>query len=89
MGADGNITGTMSSQMGTVQITRGHMNGNQFTLSISVPANGQTMDIDMSGTLNGNSMSGSMNVMGQSLEFTGRRPGSSGDDAGSGYEVRK
>jgi imidazolonepropionase-like amidohydrolase len=89
MGADGSITGTMSSQMGTVQITRGRMNGNQFTLSISVPANGQTMDIDMSGTLNGNTMSGSMNVMGQSLDFTGRRPGSNGDEAGSGYEVRQ
>jgi hypothetical protein len=87
MSADGNITGTMASQMGTVSISRGHMNGNQFTISLSVPANGQTMDIDMSGTMNGNTLSGSMNVMGQALDFTGRRPGSSGDE--SGYEVRQ
>jgi hypothetical protein len=82
MAADGSITGTMSSQMGTVPISRGHMNGNQFTLSISVPMNGDTMQIDMSGTVNGNSLSGSMSVMGQALDFTGRRPGSSGDEVG-------
>ncbi len=87
MAADGSITGTMSSQMGTVSISRGHMNGNQFTISISVQANGQTMDIDMSGTMNGNTLSGSMNVMGQALDFTGRRPGSSGDEVGN--EVRQ
>ena len=82
MAADGSITGTMSSQMGTVPISRGHMNGNQFTLSIAVPMNGDTMQIDMSGTVNGNSLSGSMSVMGQALDFTGRRPGSSGDEVG-------
>jgi imidazolonepropionase-like amidohydrolase len=87
MAADGNITGTMASEMGTVPISRGHMNGNQFTLSISVPMNGQTLDVDMSGTVNGNTMSGSMNVMGQALDFTGRRPGAGADEAGN--EVRQ
>lgn len=87
MAADGSITGTMSSQMGTVPISHGRMNGNQFTLSISVPMNGDTMQIDMSGTVNGNTLSGSMSVMGQELTFTGRRPGSSSDE--SGYEVRQ
>jgi Amidohydrolase family len=83
MAADGSITGTMSSQMGTVPISSGRMNGNQFTISISLPANGQTMEITMSGTVNGNTLSGSMNVMGQALDFTGRRPGSSGDEVGN------
>ncbi len=93
MAADGSITGTMSSQMGTVPISGGRMNGNQFTISISVPANGQTMEITMSGTVNGNTLTGSMNVMGQALDFTGRRPGSSGDesadDGGFRNEVRQ
>jgi hypothetical protein len=89
MAADGTITGSISSQMGTVPVSRGHMNGNQFTISISVPANGDTMQIDMSGTLNGNTLSGSMSVMGQTLDFTGRRPGASADEVGSGYEVRR
>ena len=89
MGADGSITGTMSSQMGTVPISRGRMNGNQFTLSISVPMNGDTMSIDMSGTVNGNTLSGSMSVMGQELTFTGRRPGASEDEAGSRYGGRQ
>jgi imidazolonepropionase-like amidohydrolase len=89
MAADGTITGSISSQMGTVPVSRGHMNGNQFTISISVPANGDTMQIDMSGTVNGNTLSGSMSVMGQTLDFTGRRPGASADEVGSGYEVRR
>jgi amidohydrolase family protein len=89
MAADGTITGTLSSQMGTVPITRGHMNGNQFTISITVPMNGDNMQIDMSGTVTGNQMSGSMSVMGQALDFTGRRPGASEDEAGSGSEVRQ
>lgn len=84
MAADGSITGTISSQMGTVPITRGHLNGNQFTLSISVPMNGDTMDITMTGTVNGNSLSGSMNVMGQALDFTGRRPGAIQDESENG-----
>ena len=87
MSADGNITGTISSQMGTVPISRGRMNGNQFTLSISIPANGDTMEVTMSGTVNGNTLSGSMAVMGQELTFTGRRPGAGRDE--SGYEVRQ
>jgi imidazolonepropionase-like amidohydrolase len=89
MAADGNITGTMTSHLGTVPVTRGRMNGNQFTISISVPMNGDTMQVDMSGTVNGNSMSGSMAVMGQTLDFTGRRPGARGDEVGAGYEVRQ
>jgi hypothetical protein len=89
MAADGNITGTMTSHLGTVPVTHGRMNGNQFTISISVPMNGDTMQVDMSGTVNGNSMSGSMAVMGQTLDFTGRRPGASGDEVGAGYEVRQ
>jgi len=89
MSADGNITGTISSQMGTVPVSSGRMNGSQFTISISIPANGDTMNVTMSGTVNGNTMSGSMSVMGQTLDFTGRRPGGSGDEVGSGYEVRQ
>jgi len=93
MAADGSISGSISSQMGTVPITRGHMNGNQFSISISVPMNGETMDITMTGTMTGNSLSGSMSVAGQMLDFTGRRPGASADESGgdvaSHNEVRK
>jgi hypothetical protein len=93
MAADGSISGSISSQMGTVPITRGHLNGNQFSISISVPMNGDTMDITMTGTMNGNSLSGSMSVAGQMLDFTGRRPGATADESGgdveSHNEVRK
>jgi hypothetical protein len=87
MAADGSITGTMSSQMGTVPISRGHLNGNQFSITISVPLNGETTEIVMTGTMTGNQLTGSMSVFGQMLDFTGRRPGAS--ERESGYEVRR
>ena len=87
MAADGSIGGTISSQMGTVTITRGRMNGNQFSITISVPINGETTEIVMTGTVTGNQLSGSMSVAGQMLDFTGRRPGAS--ERESGYEVRR
>jgi hypothetical protein len=87
MAADGSITGTLSSQLGTVPITRGRMNGNQFSISISVPLNGDATEITLTGTMTGNQLSGSMSVLGQMLDFTGRRPGAGGDE--SGYEVRQ
>jgi hypothetical protein len=86
MAADGSITGTVSSQMGTVPITRGHLNGNQFSITISVPIDGQATEIVMSGTMTGNQLSGSMSIFGQVLDFTGRRPGAR--ERESGYEVR-
>jgi|CZKC01.1.fsa_nt_gi imidazolonepropionase-like amidohydrolase len=88
MAADGSITGTISSQMGTAPVTRGHLNGNQFSITISIPINGDATEIVMSGTMTGNQLSGSMSFMGQMLDFTGRRPGASEDDSGGEIESR-
>jgi hypothetical protein len=88
MAADGSITGTISSQMGTAPVTRGHLNGNQFSITISIPINGDATEIVMSGTMTGNQLSGSMSFMGQMLDFTGRRPGTSEDDSGGEIESR-
>lgn len=74
MALDGSLSGTISSQLGTATITHGQVTGNQFQITISIPMNGAATDITMSGTVTGNQMSGSMNVQGYPLDFTGRRP---------------
>ena len=68
--------------MGTVPVTRGRLTGNQFLITISIPLNGAATDIDMNGTMTGNQMSGTMTIQGNSLEFTGRRPGASAEEVG-------
>jgi hypothetical protein len=82
MATDGTITGSVSSEMGTVPVTRGRLTGNQFLITISIPLNGAATDIDMNGTMTGNQMSGTMTIQGNSLEFTGRRPGASAEEVG-------
>jgi len=87
MAADGSISGTISSHLVTVPILRGRVTGNQFSITISVPMNGDAMEVVMTGTITGNQLNGSMSVAGQMLDFTGRRPGAS--ERESGYEVRR
>jgi amidohydrolase family protein len=80
MAADGSITGTLTSQMGTAPILRGQLTGNQFRISIQVPINGTPTDVNLSGTINGNQVTGTIDVMGMSISFTGRRPSTGSEE---------
>jgi hypothetical protein len=82
MAGDGSLSGTVNSQMGTASITRGQVTGNQFQITLSLSMNGAATDITLSGTVNGNQMSGTANVAGNSLEFTGRRPSAGEEGVG-------
>jgi len=69
------ITGTLGTPMGNVAIKSGRMNGNQMRLTATIDAGGQMVDATIIGTIEGDSMRGSivMGAMG-SFEFTGTRP---------------
>jgi hypothetical protein len=82
MTADGSLSGTVNSQMGTATITRGQLTGNQFQITLSLSMNGAATDITLSGTVNGNQMSGTANVAGNSVDFTGRRPSAGEEEVG-------
>ena len=80
MAADGTITGTLTSQLGTAPVTRGQLTGNQFRISIQVPIEGTPMDVTLSGTITGNQVSGTIDVMGMSISFTGKRPSTGAEE---------
>lgn len=68
------VTGSTSSQLGTAQISSGSIAGNKLTFTISFDAGGQQITATFSGTVSGDSISGSVAVAGQgSFEFSGRR----------------
>jgi hypothetical protein len=81
IGADGSMSGTVSSPYGTAQVTRGSVNGNQFRITISMQLNGQPTDIILSGTINGNQLTGSFETPdGNLTPFTGTRPRASAEE---------
>jgi imidazolonepropionase-like amidohydrolase len=69
------ISGTLGTPMGNVAIKSGRVTGNQIRLTATVDMGGQSIDAIISGTIEGDSMRGTM-VMGAmgSFEFTGTRP---------------
>ncbi len=66
------LTGTTSSQVGSADIRQGTINGNRFNFSVSVNTASGEMAVVFSGTVQGNSMSGSVEIAGMgSMDFTG------------------
>jgi hypothetical protein len=74
MASDGTLSGTTSSKRGTTSIISGYLSGDKFTFTINIPIEGNPADVVFSGTLDGNSVKGTIDVMGYSIEFTGTKP---------------
>ena len=55
---DGTVSGTFSSQMGEMDVADGVVSGDTFSFTLSVTAGGQEMELSLSGTVEGDSMSG-------------------------------
>jgi imidazolonepropionase-like amidohydrolase len=68
------LSGKMTSQYNQSEFTDGTVSGNQINLTISINAMGRTIDIYVSGVIEGDMISGmiSFGAMGSS-EFTGKR----------------
>ncbi|HYP28684.1 MAG TPA: amidohydrolase family protein [Blastocatellia bacterium] len=69
------IVGTFAGPSGDFPIRNARINGNQLTFSISLQVGGDTVEATTNGTIEGNSIRGtiSLSAMGQ-VEFTGSRP---------------
>jgi imidazolonepropionase-like amidohydrolase len=80
MSQDGSLSGSVSSQMGTAQLTRGRLTGNSFQFSIVMQIQGADTPVDFHGTVNGNQMTGTIDVTGFSIEFTGRKPNAGAEE---------
>ena len=69
------IGGTLGTPMGNVAVKSGRVTANQIRLTATIDMGGQSVDAIISGTIDGDSMRGTM-VMGAmgSFDFTGTRP---------------
>jgi imidazolonepropionase-like amidohydrolase len=72
--------GDATSQFGTSSITDGQVSGNEIAFSFTSNIQGQQVPITARGTIEGNSIRGTMTVFGQQVEFTGSRAPRQGED---------
>ncbi|HZI19400.1 MAG TPA: amidohydrolase family protein [Pyrinomonadaceae bacterium] len=66
------LTGTMTSEFGTSEITSGTATGNQFRFSTTVTV-GQTLSLVVSGAVEGSRISGTVNTATGNATFSGTR----------------
>ena len=81
MGRGGSVTGTVTHPFGTSTISAGSLSGNAFSITLSVDAGGGPQDYTIAGTVEGNTMKGTITGPDFFTEFTATRPGAalSGD----------
>jgi len=75
MAPGGAVTGSLTHPFGTSTVNSGYLSGNSFSLTITADGGDGPHDYTFSGTLEGNTIKGSVNGPGFSAEFTGTRPG--------------
>ncbi len=69
------LNGEVSTPFGNARITEGRIRGSEVMLNYSLSVQGQTMPVSMRGRIEGNSIRGTMEAMGQNFNFTGaKRP---------------
>jgi hypothetical protein len=76
MASDGTLTGTTTSTRGTASIISGYHSADKFSFTINIPIEGNPTDVVFSGTFDGGTLKGNIDVMGFSIEFTGTKPSS-------------
>jgi imidazolonepropionase-like amidohydrolase len=67
------LTGEIGTPSGPTQITDGKISGSEVTFKYRVNHQGQELEISARGKIEGNSISGTMETMGQSFNFSGTR----------------
>ena len=75
MAPGGSVTGTVTHPFGSSTVKTGSLSGNTFSITIAVDAGEGANDYTFSGTLEGDTIKGSINGPDFSAEFTGTRPG--------------
>lgn len=83
MESDGALSGSFTSKRGDATISSGSVNGDKFTLKISLTIEGEPTEVTLTGTFEKNTMKGTISVSGLSIDFTGSRPGKSHAAAGN------
>src|SRR5262249_20322567 len=74
MASDGTISGTLSSKRGNATILSGYLSADHFNFVININIGQNFADVTFSGTFDGTSLKGTINVEGYSIDFTGSNP---------------
>jgi imidazolonepropionase-like amidohydrolase len=75
MASDGSLSGTISGKRGTFSLISGYLSVDKFNFLINILLNEIPTNVTFSGTFDGTSMKGTINVQGTELDFTGTKPG--------------
>ena len=67
------VTGEIGSPAGVVPISNAKISGNELTFSYTINFQGQQLNIAARGKIEGNAISGSMETMGTSFDFSGTK----------------
>src|SRR5580658_10236663 len=73
MASDGTLSGTTTSKRGTASLLSGYLSVDKFSYTINIPIEGNPTDVVFSGTFDGTTLKGNIDVMGYSIEFTGAK----------------
>jgi hypothetical protein len=74
---DGRISGSIHSDYGDARISGGSLDGNKFSIRFSLTIQGNATDVNMDGTIDGDSLEGRGDAGGGAFSFTGKRAQSS------------
>jgi hypothetical protein len=74
MATDGTLSGTTTSKRGTTSIISGYVSVDKFSFTINIPIEGNPTDVIFSGTFDGSTVKGTIDVLGYSIGFTGTKP---------------
>src|SRR5215469_6406009 len=84
MDKDGTISGSLTGPRGTANIISGYLSSDKFNFTINIVLDEGPTNVTFSGTFDGNSLRGSISVLGMALDFTGVKPGNGVTDASTG-----
>ena len=76
------LTGTIKGRRGDEPVT-GTINGNDIDFSVAISTPNGNLNLEYKGTVDGDSMKGTMQVMGNSVNWTAKK-GAAGGDSGGG-----
>ena len=71
----GSLSGTFAGQWGATEFGGGKADGNSVKFDVSISPMGQEIALSFDGTIEGDSISGSVNTPRGASEFTGTREG--------------
>jgi imidazolonepropionase-like amidohydrolase len=74
MGADGALAGTITTDSGISPISSGSLTGNRFTFTSTVPTGSGPMQVTFTGTIEGNTLKGSITSPRHNGDLSGTRP---------------